>query len=253
MPPRQLADKLAAELAARMHGEVSAEIAGPGFLNITFSPAFWQESVRDVETEGAHFGASRTGNGRKILLEFVSANPTGPLHIGHGRGAAVGDSMARLLRFAGYEVTTEYYTNDAGRQMRLLGVSVYLRMRELCGLPVDWPEDYYHGDYIRDIAQEMLTQNPALPGMPEDEAREACYQYAMNSIMDGIKQDLSTFRVSHQNWFSEKSLVDAGKVEATLEDLKNRNLAYEKDGALWFATTGSETIRIVYCAKATAC
>lgn len=237
MPPRQLADKLAAELAARMHGEVSAEIAGPGFLNITFSPAFWQESVRDVETEGAHFGASRTGNGRKILLEFVSANPTGPLHIGHGRGAAVGDSMARLLRFAGYEVTTEYYTNDAGRQMRLLGVSVYLRMRELCGLPVDWPEDYYHGDYIRDIAQEMLTQNPALPGMPEDEAREACYQYAMNSIMDGIKQDLSTFRVSHQNWFSEKSLVDAGKVEATLEDLKNRNLAYEKDGALWFATT----------------
>ena len=113
MPPRQLADKLAAELAARMHGEVSAEIAGPGFLNITFSPAFWQESVRDVETEGAHFGASRTGNGRKILLEFVSANPTGPLHIGHGRGAAVGDSMARLLRFAGYEVTTEYYTNDA--------------------------------------------------------------------------------------------------------------------------------------------
>ena len=134
--------------------------------------------------------------------------------------------MARLLRFAGYEVTTEYYTNDAGRQMRLLGVSVYLRMRELCGLPVDWPEDYYHGDYIRDIAQEMLTQNPALPGMPEDEAREACYQYAMNSIMDGIKQDLSTFRVSHQNWFSEKSLVDAGKVEATLEDLKNRNLAY---------------------------
>ena len=130
MPPRQLADKLAAELAARMHGEVSAEIAGPGFLNITFSPAFWQESVRDVETEGAHFGASRTGNGRKILLEFVSANPTGPLHIGHGRGAAVGDSMARLLRFAGYEVTTEYYTNDAGRQMRLLGVSVYLRMRD---------------------------------------------------------------------------------------------------------------------------
>lgn len=99
MPPRQLADKLAAELAARMHGEVSAEIAGPGFLNITFSPAFWQESVRDVETEGAHFGASRTGNGRKILLEFVSANPTGPLHIGHGRGAAVGDSMGPAASF----------------------------------------------------------------------------------------------------------------------------------------------------------
>ena len=237
MPPRQLAEKLAAELAARMHVEISTEIAGPGFLNVTFSPAFWQESVQHVEKEGRSFGSSHTGNGRKILLEFVSANPTGPLHIGHGRGAAVGDSMARLLRFAGYEVTTEYYTNDAGRQMRLLGVSVFLRMRELCNLPVEWPEDYYHGDYIRDLARELLEQNPALPDMPEDEAKETCYQYAMNSIMEGIKQDLRTFRVSHQNWFSEKSLVDAGTVEATLEDLKRRGLAYEKDGALWFATT----------------
>ena len=102
MPPRQLAEKLAAELSARMHGEITTEIAGPGFLNVTFSPAFWQESVQNVEKEGRAFGSSHTGNGRKILLEFVSANPTGPLHIGHGRGAAVGDSMARLLRFAGY-------------------------------------------------------------------------------------------------------------------------------------------------------
>ena len=236
MPPRQLADKIASELLSRMNGEIAVEIAGPGFLNITFSPAFWQEGIGQVESEGKKFGSSDTGKGRKILLEFVSANPTGPLHIGHGRGAAVGDSMARLLRFAGYDVTTEYYTNDAGRQMRLLGVSVFLRMRELCGLPVEWPEDYYHGDYIRDIAREMLEKNPSLPDMPEDEAKEACYEYAMNSIMDGIKQDLRTFRVSHQNWFSEKSLVDAGKVEETLNDLKKRGLAYEKDGALWFAT-----------------
>ena len=161
--PRVVAEKLMAAVCEKLPGLVTAEIAGPGFINFTFAPSFWQEVVLDVEEQGRAFGSSKSGNGRRINVEYVSANPTGPLHIGHGRGAAVGDSLTRLLRFAGYEVSTEYYINDAGRQMRLLGDSVYLRMRELCKLPVQFPEDpkgWYRGEYIIDIAQEMLDKDP---------------------------------------------------------------------------------------------
>lgn len=237
MPPRALAEKLSAALCDRLSGLVSTGIAGPGFLNVTFAPAFWRQTVSAVEKAGDRFGSSTVGGGRKVLLEYVSANPTGPLHIGHGRGAAVGDSMARLLRFAGYDVTTEYYINDAGRQMRLLGLSVYLRLREASGLPVTWPEDYYKGDYIRDIALELLGRNPDLPRLPEGEAEDICFHYAMESILDGIKADLANFRVEHQIWFSERSLVEGGEVEHTLRRLRDAGLAYDKDGALWFAST----------------
>lgn len=238
MAPRALAERLAAALNDRLGDIVDTDIAGPGFLNVTFAPAFWRRVVVDVENQADRFGSSTTGQGRKILLEYVSANPTGPLHIGHGRGAAVGDSLARVLRFAGYDVTTEYYVNDAGRQMRLLGLSVYLRLREAVQLPVTWPEDYYHGDYIRDIALELLEARPDLPKLPEQEATDICFHYAMNSILDGIKADLARFHVEHQVWFSERSLVDAGTVESTLDDLRQRGLAYDKDGALWFASSG---------------
>jgi len=236
MPPRVLAEKLARSLEERHTGLLTCDIAGPGFLNITFAPAFWQHTLGDIEKNGSSFGAGQERKERSIMVEYVSANPTGPLHIGHGRGAAVGDAMTRLLRFAGYDVTTEYYINDAGRQMRLLGLSVYLRMRELSGLPVVWPDDFYRGDYIRDIAREMLDRDPHLPSKPEEEALELCFQYGMNSILDGIKEDLRVFRVEHQVWFSERSLVDDGSVSRTLDSLRKRGLAYEKDGALWFAT-----------------
>ena len=237
MPPRALAERLSAALTDKLGKLVSTDIAGPGFLNVTFAPAFWRQVVTIAEEEGERFGSSDTGQGRKIQLEYVSANPTGPLHIGHGRGAAVGDTLARVLRFAGYDVTTEYYINDAGRQMRLLGLSVYLRLREAVGLPVTWPDDYYHGDYIRDIALELLQARPELPELPEQEAEDICFRYAMNSILDGIKADLTRFHVEHQVWFSERSLVDAGKVESTLSELRERGLAYDQDGALWFASS----------------
>ena len=181
------------------------------------------------------FGSLAYGNKRKVNVEYVSANPTGPLHIGHGRGAAVGDSMARILRFAGYDVSTEYYINDAGLQMRLLGLSVWLRMKDLCKMPVTYPEDYYKGEYIIDIAKEMLEKDPKLPTYEDAENR--CYEYAMNSILNGIKQDLHDFRVEHQVWFSEASLVHDGTVEKTLNDLKERGYVYEKDNALWFKST----------------
>lgn len=237
MPPRALAERMAAALSGKLGHLLTVDIAGPGFLNITFSPAFWHQVVPAAEHEGERFGSSTTGRGRKIQLEYVSANPTGPLHIGHGRGAAVGDSLARVLRFAGYEVTTEYYINDAGRQMRLLGLSVYLRLREAAGLPVIWPEDYYKGSYIRDIALDLLQARPELLSLPEREAEDICFHHAMNSILDGIKADLDRFRVEHQVWFSERSLVEAGKVESTLNLLRERGLAYERDGALWFASS----------------
>lgn len=237
--PRVVAEKIMAAVCEKFPGLVTAEIAGPGFINFTFAPTFWQEVVMDVEAQGKAFGSSKSGDGRRINVEYVSANPTGPLHIGHGRGAAVGDSLTRLLRFAGYDVSTEYYINDAGRQMRLLGDSVYLRMREVCGLPVQFPEDpkgWYRGDYIIDIAKEMLEKDPKTIELPEDEAKNVCYEYACAQILAGIKDDLNEFRVEHQVWFSEKSLVDGGKVEEAFDKLRGMGLVYDKDDAVWLAT-----------------
>lgn len=237
--PRLVAEDICRALEKKLPGLFTAEIAGPGFINFTFAPSFWQQVIVDVEREGRAFGSSQEGAGRRINIEYVSANPTGPLHIGHGRGAAVGDSLTRLLRFAGYEVSTEYYINDAGRQMRLLGDSVYLRMRELCRLPVTYPEnpkDWYRGEYIRDIAREMLEKDPSLIERPESEAKNLCYEYACATILAGIKEDLKAFRVEHQTWFSEKTLVDGGKVESALADLRARGLVYDKDNAVWLAT-----------------
>ncbi|MCQ2444104.1 MAG: arginine--tRNA ligase, partial [Mailhella sp.] len=237
--PRAVADKLIAAIGEKLNGIVTCEVAGPGFINFTFAPSFWQEAVSEIEEQGARFGSSDNGTGRRIVVEYVSANPTGPLHIGHGRGAAVGDSLTRLLRFAGYSVSTEYYINDAGRQMRLLGDSVYLRMREICNLPVVYPEDpkgWYHGDYIRDIAREMLDRDPSLPQREEAEAKNLCYEYACATIPAGSKEDLNEFRVEHQVWFSAKSLVDAGKVEEAFDKLRSMGLVYDKDGAIWLAT-----------------
>jgi arginyl-tRNA synthetase len=151
----------------------------------------------------------------------------------------VGDSLTRLLRFAGYDVTTEYYINDAGRQMRLLGDSVYLRARELRSLPVVYPEDpkgWYHGEYIRDIAREMLDRCPDLMERAEDDAKNLCYEYACATILAGIKADLDEFRVGHQVWASEKKLVDAGKVDEAFAMLRGMGLIYEEDGAVWLST-----------------
>ena len=235
--PRDLAQRLAQALLGAGPDIASAEVAGPGFLNVRFSPAFWQSRIADVARQGARYGASQVGQGKKTQVEYVSANPTGPLHVGHGRGAAVGDSLARILRFAGYDVQTEYYINDAGRQMRLLGLSIWLRAREHAGLPVEWPEDYYRGSYIADLAAQLVQRNPSLLSLPEDEAVLACQAYGTDEILSGIKADLQAFRVEHQAWFSERSLVESGAVERAFERLRENGFSFERDGALWFATT----------------
>ncbi len=237
MPPREVAAELADFVRASCEDIVKVEIAGPGFCNITFAPSFWQKVVCDVEQAGAKYGNTQTGEGKKTLVEYVSANPTGPLHVGHGRGAACGDSLARLLRRAGYDVTTEYYINDAGRQMRLLGLSVWYRLRNMVGRPMEEPTDWYKGEYIKDIAQEMLLQDPDLARASDKEGEERCYEYAKDVILEGIRADLAHFRVEHQVWFSEKSLFDEGKVDAAFKALDKAGYLYEKDGALWFATT----------------
>ncbi len=251
IPPRTLAENIAEKLQGFDFVQL-VEVAGPGFLNVTLTAEFWQENLLYMESMGEKYGAHVVDTPQKVQVEFVSANPTGPLHIGHGRGAAVGDSVARILQFAGHEVQREYYINDAGNQMRLLGLSVWLRAREICGLPVEWPESYYKGEYIVDIAKEVLLQSPSslapqkaekllaqvagLMEMEPEKAQDICYEYAMTSIMDGIEKDLTDFRVGHDVWFSEKSLVERGAIDAAFATLKEAGLSYEKDGALWFAT-----------------
>jgi arginyl-tRNA synthetase len=241
MKPRDLAETLRTELLAADPDLADVQVAGPGFLNVTFAPAFWQKTVEEVLLAGGCFGKFNLGRGRKVQVEFVSANPTGPLHVGHGRGAAVGDSVARILRALDFEVSTEYYINDAGRQMRLLGESIWLRLLEAAGRPVAFPEDpksWYRGEYIVELARELLTlRGKALTELPQAEGQDVCYEYGMRSILEGIKKDLADFRVAHEVWFSEKSLVAAGAVEKTIADLKARGLAFDRDGATWMDTT----------------
>ena len=236
--PRALAEELAVALCKSSDVIASVEVAGPGFLNVTFSPAFWQSRILQAEQAGDAFGSSDTGKGQKAQVEFVSANPTGPLHIGHGRGAAIGDSLARIMRFAGYDVQAEYYINDAGKQMHTLGRSIWLRALELAGKSSDaFPEDCYQGGYIIDIARDMLLVDSSLTRQSDEDGSHACYRYGMQVIMDGIRQDLADFNVHHDVWFSELSLLENGKVERTLADLQQSGLAHEEDGALWFNTT----------------
>ncbi|MFP4317324.1 MAG: arginine--tRNA ligase [Desulfovibrionales bacterium] len=214
------------------------DIAGPGFLNFFFAPRFWQAVAMDIQQQGDRFGASDAGAGKRVQVEFVSANPTGPLHIGHGRGAAVGDSLARILTCSGHDVSTEYYINDAGRQMRLLGLSIFVRYQQLLGRDIALSEECYRGDYIRDLARELQERHgSALLDRDEAEALDICRIHGMSRILDGIRTDLENFRVHHQVWFSEQTLLDAGTVQKTLDDLRQSDLAYEEEGALWFRST----------------
>lgn len=235
-PPLELARIIAGKLPARNPEIEKAEVAKPGFCNITFKPGIWQQIIPEIETMGGSFGHSQTGAGKRALVEYVSANPTGPLHVGHGRGAALGDSVARLLRAAGYGVDTEYYLNDAGRQMRLLGQSIWFRALRLSGRDVDLPEDCYKGEYIIDLARQILASTPGLAEMPEEEGIEACRVFGMEDILRDIKTDLAGFRCEHQQFASEKALVQSGAVANALEQLEQGGFSYHKDDALWLKT-----------------
>ncbi|NPA49499.1 MAG: arginine--tRNA ligase [Thermodesulfobacteria bacterium] len=245
--PRELAQWFAEKFATRGDLFEKVEVAGPGFINFFIAKAYWQQVPRVIEARGKDYGRVEVGGGRKVQVEFVSANPTGPLHIGHGRGAAVGDTLSRLLSFAGFQVEKEYYVNDVGRQMKILGRSVYLRARELAGEKIDFPEDHYRGEYIREIARDLLEKEPSFLDLPEEEAIEKAKDFALQVILSGIKKDLEDFGVTYDHWFSEKSLYEGNYVEKALSFLKEKGLLYEKDGAVWFRAKdfGDEKDRVV--------
>lgn len=236
--PRKIAEAIVAALGEGEGMWSRVEIAGPGFINFYLTPRCWFGVLDEIVRQGELFGRTRTGAGHKVQVEFVSANPTGPLHIGHGRGAATGDAVASVLDAAGYEVQREYYLNDAGNQMLTLGRSLLLRYRELLGETVDFPTDCYQGVYIIDLAREVFErEGDRLRDLPEDEALRYFAEYGGGKIRDGIEDDLAAFGVHFDNWYSEQSLYDRQEVERGIALLKERGLTFEKDGALWFRTT----------------
>ncbi len=248
MPPRKIAEAILKYIKDPDRILAKTQIAGPGFINFFINTFSWHPVLRKIHQEDIVYGASDIGNGQKIQVEFVSSNPTGPLHVGHGRGAAVGDSVANLLRFCGYDVQKEYYINDSGRQINTLGKSVYLRYRELMGETIQFPEECYQGDYIRDYAKEITElKGKTLFDQDDEPSIFFCARFAAERIIEDIRKDLMDFGIEFDNWFSEQSLYDTGKVNAVIEDFKEKNIIYKKDGALWFKTTnfGDEKDRVV--------
>jgi len=246
--PRRIAEAIVAHLDDPEGVIAKTEIAGPGFINFFVNPACWHPVIPRIHDQDLDYGRSDIGRGLKVQLEFVSANPTGPLHVGHGRGAAVGDSLGRILAFSGYDVKREYYINDSGRQIRTLGRSVFLRYQQLSGLSIEFPEDCYQGDYICDLAQEIRAlKGSDLLNANEDDALMFCARFAADQILDGIKNDLADFNVTFDNWFSEQKLYESGQVEVALSEFRKKGVVYEKDGALWFNSQayGDEKDRVV--------
>ncbi len=277
--PRQLAEKI---VAAIPDDSVIAkiEIAGPGFINFFINPESQFDIIKKIHESGREFGLSDIGAGKKVQVEFVSANPTGPLHVGHGRGAAYGSAVADLLQAIGYSVDREYYVNDAGRQMDILATSIWLRYLEECGEIVPFPSNGYRGEYVREIAfnlhkvAENEYRRPAdlvIEDIPADATQggdkekhidaliDRCktllgptqyrdlFQAGLNEILDDIKTDLEEFGINYQQWFSERSLVDNGSVSEALKRLEEGGYLYEKEGATWFASSrlGDEKDRVV--------
>ncbi|RIZ68008.1 MAG: arginine--tRNA ligase [Methylococcales bacterium] len=277
--PRELATKIIAALPAH-EAVTKVELAGPGFINFFINPNTQYQVVSQIHAQGLEYGLSKVGADKKVQVEFVSANPTGPLHVGHGRGAAYGSAVADLLQAVGFDVYREYYVNDAGRQMDILATSVWLRYLEECGEDVVFPSNGYRGVYVRDIARhiylnanndyrrpiELVFEN-ITPDEPQGGDKDLhidaliqrtktllgntqyrdFFQIGLDSILDDIKADLKEFGVEYQEWFSERHLMDNGSVEKALERLRERNYLYERDGAIWFASSqlGDEKDRVV--------
>ena len=276
--PRELAAAIVERLP--QHDAIDrVEIAGPGFINFFVTSATSHAVLQRIREQGDRFGASELGHGQKVQVEFVSANPTGPLHVGHGRGAAFGATLANLLAFTGYEVQKEYYVNDAGRQMHILGTSVWLRYLELCGETIAFPSNGYRGDYVWDIAATLHRENGAayqrpaaqvfanvIADAPEgdkekhiddliDNAHQLLgeqdygrvYDLALTTLVDVIRVDLEAFGVVFDRWFSERSLADEGLIDQAIQRLQDNGHLYREGGALWFRSTdfGDEKDRVV--------
>jgi arginyl-tRNA synthetase len=279
MKPRDLAERLVGALPSSDR-VAKVEIAGPGFINFSLAQSAYHDLIPTILSQGHRFGRSRLGAGKRIQVEFVSANPTGPLHVGHGRGAAYGAVVADLLAAVGFDVHREYYVNDAGRQMDILGTSVWLRYLELCGEELVFPVNGYKGDYVWDIAATLHREHgdayrhgtdELFEGLPRDEPAggdkevhidalierskhllgDNRYRYVfelgLNTILDDIRDDLEHFGVVYDQWYSERSLTQSGAVNKAIDRLRDAGHLYEKDGAWWFRSTdfGDEKDRVV--------
>lgn len=249
--PREVAEVLRQHLPAESSDWVErVEVAGAGFLNFYLKPSWAGEVVRRILAQGMQYGNLNLGADKRVLIEFVSANPTGPLTLGHGRNAAVGDTLARLYEAAGYAVEREFYINDGENslQIRNFALSVLTRFRQLQGVPAEMPEDGYHGEYVKDIAQGIREQygDSFAEGAPETVLKRF-EQIAKQQMLQEQERDLADFGVRFDRWFSEQSLYDADSVQATLNVLRERGYAYEHEGALWLKSTafGDEKDRVL--------
>jgi arginyl-tRNA synthetase len=235
--PRQLAQNLIEKLEIEDEVFSKMEVAGPGFINFFYSPRYLQKVVRTILQQGSRFGRTDFGKKQKAQVEFVSANPTGPLTIGHGRQAVIGDTIANFLEWSGHKVTREYYFNNAGRQMQVLGDSVRLRYKQLIGETLDFPPDYYQGEYIIDIARSLLQKySDSLRHRSEQEI-DIFKEAAEKVIFEDIKKTLSRLGIEFDVYTNEKDLYDNGEIDRVMQILKQKDLAYEKEGAWWFRST----------------
>jgi arginyl-tRNA synthetase len=236
--PRQIAEAILEHLDRGAAMIESAEIAGPGFINFRLDKSYLYPVIGEVLRAGESYGRVNIGRGQKVQVEFVSANPTGSLHLGHARGAAVGDALCNVLDFAGYDVTREYYINDAGAQVTNLAKSIEARYRQQLGLEAEMPEDGYYGEDIVGFAKELAEkEGDRLLSLPDDERLRFFREYGLTRELDKIRRDLERFRVKFDNWFSETSLYETGQVEAAVEALRERGMVYEEDGAVWLEST----------------
>jgi arginyl-tRNA synthetase len=246
--PRQIASEIVANLNDSDCMLERVEIAGPGFINFFIKPTAWYGIIREILDNPQKFGRLEIERGPKVQVEFVSANPTGPLHIGHGRGAAIGDVLANILQARGFQVQREYYINDAGNQMDTLGRSLYFRYRQELGENIEFPDNHYRGEYMRELAVDFRRDHGDVYGSaPLEDALPVFTDYASKRILDGIKEDLDIFGVHFDNWFSECELHNRDSIKKTIEYLRERGFIYEEEGAVWFRSTafGDEKDRVV--------
>lgn len=237
-PPREVARVIVGHIPKDSPELESVSVAGAGFINFVVKPTYYLENLKEILEAGDQFGKLGIGKGKKLQVEFVSANPTGPLHIGHGRGAVYGDVLGNILSAAGYDVTKEYYVNDAGNQIRVLGLSVYLRLRSLRGERIEFPEECYQGHYIVDIARKAFeSHRTKIDSMNGEEAITFLGSFAGDIILKEIKRDLADTGVVHDTYFYEQDLHKKGLVEKTIGHLRKEGHIYEKDGATWFKSS----------------
>lgn len=237
-PSRAIAEELLPSLRTSLHEDIEhIEVAGPGFINIFPSPVYWHKLLRYIHDQREDYGRASIGNGEPVQVEFVSANPTGPLTVPHGRQGAVGDVLASILEAVGYRVTREYFINDSGRQITLLGQSLYARYASIFGKEVPIPEDGYHGDYLIPVAEELAERHHDSLLEPSEENLQNITRFAVDFMLRIIKEDLENLGVHFDSWTSQLEIENSGKVDDVLEEFNKRNLTYYKDGALWLKTS----------------